>query len=145
MDFLSFWYNRVKVVMFLWVFLDKFNAITGVIAFIFTAINLVFSWKINSKINSAVDLQTLKINKDKELGKINAVIRILSIDDFISEETIREVLLLFSDIRTSYPDLKFLNKKKIIKKLQSKSKRKITSFYIREQLLFLKTKIDRKV
>lgn len=145
MDFLSFWYNRVKVVMFLWVFLDKFNAITGVIAFILTAINLVFSWKINSKINSAVDLQTLKINKDKELGKINAVIRILGIDDSISEETISEVLLLFSDIRTSYPDLKFLNKNKIIKKLQSKNKHKITSFYIREQLSFLKTKIDRKV
>ena len=129
----------------MWVFLDKFNAITGAIAFVITAINLFFSLKINSKINSAVDLQTLKINKDKELGKINAVIRILGIDDSISEETISEVLLLFSDIRTSYPDLKFLNKNKIIKKLQSKNKHKITSFYIREQLLSLKTKIDRKV
>lgn len=135
------WYNVLKKEGFtLWVFLDKFNAIIGAIMFFVTLINLFISWKINDRINNAVDLHKLKLYKDKEIGNINAFIRKIKIEQKLSPENKRSIELFLSDLRGDYPDIKKFNQKKLIKEI---SRDNCNYVKINELLKRLITEIER--
>ncbi|WP_434229488.1 hypothetical protein [Enterococcus casseliflavus] len=126
----------------MWDFLDKFNSITGFFLFFTTLANLFISWKINTKIHSAVDLQRLKVSKDKEIGTLKSIIRKLDVDEKISNESKLNILKCLTDIRATYPDIKKLNQKDFFKKIESD---KLDYLKTREKLRRLITEIERLV
>lgn len=125
-----------------WGILDKFNAITSAIMFILSIINLIISWKINSKINSAVDLQRLKDSKDEVTGNIEAIIRVLNVESKISDESKSRIQFFLTDLRATYPDIKRLNQKKLLKIIESEN---VDFLKVREMLRRLITEIERIV
>ncbi|MGC3434460.1 hypothetical protein [Enterococcus faecalis] len=125
----------------MWEFLDKFNSVIGVGMFIVTGINLFISWKINERINSAVDLHRLKLSKDEEIGQINAFIRIINNKKNLSFDDKENLKFFLSGLKGRYPDIKKLNQKQLIRKLNCK---KCNYSNIVELLELLKTQIERR-
>lgn len=124
----------------MWTFLDRFNSITGFILFFVTIINLIISWKINVKINSAVDLQRLKAAKNEEIGNLKSIIRKLDVDEEISKESKVKILKSLTDLRATYPDIKKINQKTLIKKIESD---RLDYIKARELIRRLITEIER--
>ncbi|MGM0284870.1 hypothetical protein IGK61_001008 [Enterococcus sp. AZ063] len=126
----------------MWTFLDKFNLLTGFFLFFITLINFCFTWRINRKINSAVDLQRLKLDKEQILGTLDSITRKLEVDERISKESKTRILIVLTDLRASYPDIVKIHKNKLLKRLETDKLNYIETI---EQLKRLMTEIERIV
>lgn len=124
----------------IWEFLDKFNAVTGAIMFFVTLGNLFISWKINARINSAIDLNRLKNDKNIVVGKINAFIRKIEIEKNVSDDDREAIILLLASFQADYPDLKKLHRQKFSNRLQSNNVDYVDIF---KELKRLKVEIER--
>ncbi|MBX8938499.1 hypothetical protein [Enterococcus gilvus] len=124
----------------MWDFLDKFNAITGFFMFFITGINLFVSWRISNKINSAVDIHRLKLDKKQLKGKINSIIRVIDLEKDVSNENKDKILIFLTELRADFPDIKKLNQKKLIKLIESDDPKYLD---VREALVRLITEIER--
>lgn len=126
----------------MWDFLDKFNQITGFILFFTTLANLCFTWRIDRRINSAVDLQRLKKDKDQLIGKLNSITRKLEIDELISKDSKTKIITSLTDLRASYPDITRIHKNRFLKNIEAD---KLHYLKAREQIKRLITEIERIV